>query len=202
MTKKEMKVFFKAIADNDLAKVTELLDADKAYLTICNFTPPKKDDGQSGLQLAFKTGNLEIAQLLIERGADINFMETSTVNEWTAPVLHDCIRATIFFSYTMRKDTTRFDKAFSLLQMMLDQKANPNAVDSYGNNGLVRAVLDARQMINHPNVDLENEILLTQLRKVFQALIVAGADKNAGNEKRPSAMDIINNYRMERYELC
>src|SRR5437879_7004921 len=112
MTKKDIKIFFKTVSDGDFNKVSELLNNNPEYLTICNVAPPKKDDGQSGLQVSLKTGNFEIAKLLIDKGAYVNFMETSKINEWTAPVLHDCIRATIFNSYTLQKDTKQFDKAF------------------------------------------------------------------------------------------
>ena len=201
MTKKDIKIFFKAIVDSDFNKVSELLNSDKEYLTICNVAPPKKDDGQSGLQVAFKTGNFDIATLLIEQGADTNFIETSEINEWTAPVLHDSIRATIFNSYTVQKDTSKFDKAFSLLQLMLDKNANPNSKDSYGNNCLHRAIMDSRQMIDNPSADLTNGILLQQLRKIFKVLITAGADTSLANEKRPSAESMIKNFRLEQHQL-
>lgn len=201
MTKKEIKTFFKAITDSDIKKVSELLNSDKEYLTACNVAPPKKDDGQSGLQVAFKTGNFDIAKLLIDKGADVNFMETSAINDWTAPALHDCIRATIFNSYTLQKDASKFDKAFSLLQLMLTRNANPNSTDSYGNNCLHRAILDARQMIDNPSADLINGILLQQLRSVFKALINAGADTALTSEKRPSAESDLKNFRLEQYQL-
>lgn len=201
MTKKDIKTFFKAITDSDFNKVLELVNSNKEYLSVCNVSPPKKDDGQSGLQVAFKTGNFEIAKLLIERGVDINFVEKSEVNEWTAPVLHDSIRATIFNSYTLQKDTNKFDKAFSLLQLMLGKKANPNSTDSYGNNCLHRAVMDSRQMIDNPNADMSNGILAQQLRKVFKALIAAGADINLTNEKRPSAESMVKSFQLEQHHL-
>ncbi|MCF1715029.1 hypothetical protein L0U88_10365 [Flavihumibacter sp. RY-1] len=201
MTKKEIKTYFKAITDGDLATLNRLLDEKPEYLKVCNVAPPKKDDGQSGLQLAFKTGRFEIAQLLIDRGSDVNFQETSTINEWTTPVLHDCIRATIFNSYTLQQDTSKFDKAFSLLKRMLENKANPNATDSYGNSCLGRAILDARQMINNPSADLQNGILIEQLRKVFKELIDAGADPDASNATRDSAKSDLINFRLESYQL-
>lgn len=201
MTKKELKTFFKAISDGDLTRVTQLLDEKPEFLNACNIAPPKKDDGQSGLQLAFKTSRFEITKLLIERGADVNFQERSTINEWTAPVLHDCIRATIFNCYTLQQDTSKFDKAFSLLQLLLENKANANATDSYGNSCLGRAILDARQMIDNPRAELQNGILLQQLRNVFKALMYAGADPDAGNATRDSAKSDLINFRLESYQL-
>ena len=201
MTKKDIKFFFQAIKDGDLGKVAGLINNNEEYLIVCNVSPPKKDDGQSGLQVAFKTGNFDIAKLLIERGADVNFIEKSAINEWTAPVLHDSIRATIFNSYTLQKDTGIFDKAFALLQLLLDKKANPDALDSYGNNCLHRAIMDAKQMIEHPGTAGENNILLQQLRKVFKALIEAGADPATANEKRPAALSMIASFRLEGYQL-
>lgn len=201
MTKKDIKIFFKAIADGDVNKVSQLLDNNTEYLTICNVAPPKKDDGQSGLQVAFKTGNFEIARLLIDKGADTNFMETSEINEWTAPVLHDCIRATIFNSYTLQRDTKQFDKAFALLQLMLNKKADPKSTDSYGNNCLQRALLDARQMLDNPSTDFTDNILIQQLQSVFNQLINAGADIKQSSDNRDSAEELYLNFNLDKYKL-
>jgi len=201
MTKKEIKIFFKAVADGDINKVTELLNSKSEYLSICNVAPPKKDDGQSGLQIAFKTGNFEIARLLIDRGADTNFMETSDINEWTAPVLHDCIRATIFNSYTLQRNTKQFDKAFSLLELMLSKKADPKSTDSYGNNCLHRALLDARQMLDNPCTDFAGDILIKQLQSVFRELIKAGADIKQSSGKSESAEELYLIFKLDKYKL-
>lgn len=201
MTKKDIKKFFKAISDGDLNRISELLNNNSEYLTICNAAPSKKDDGQSGLQVALKTGNFEIAKLLIDKGADINFMETSEINEWTAPVLHDCIRATIFNSYTLQKDTKHFDKAFSLLKLMLSKNADPNSIDSYGNNCLHRTILDARQMLDNPSTDFTNDILIKQLQSVFNELIKAGANIKQSSEKRESAIKLYLNFNLDKYKL-
>lgn len=201
MTKKDIKIFFKAVSDGDINKVSELLNNDTGYLTICNVAPPKKDDGQSGLQVAFKTGNFEIAKLLIDKGADTNFMETSEINEWTAPVLHDCIRATIFNSYTLQRDTNRFDRAFSLLELMLSKKADPKSTDSYGNNCLHRALMDARQMLDNPSTDFTNDILIKQLQSVFTQLINAGADIKQSSDNRDNAEELYLNFKLDKYKL-
>ncbi|MGN6177794.1 MAG: hypothetical protein ACTHNW_01350 [Mucilaginibacter sp.] len=201
MQKKNIKTFFKAIRGNDLQAVVTLVNSNKEYVRVCNFAPPKKDDGQSGLQVAFKAGNFDISRFLIENGADVNFMEKSEINEWTSPVLHDCIRAVIFNSYTLQKNTSRFDEALKLLKLMIAKKSNPNAMDSYGNNCLLRAFLDSRQMIDTPAVDFKDDILLTQLRSVFKELINAGADVNQAIDKRQSLSYFISNYGMEKYKL-
>ncbi|HRH50511.1 MAG TPA: hypothetical protein PLP23_17270 [Panacibacter sp.] len=201
MRKKDIKIFFQAIRHSDLQKVKELVLSDREYLTATNFAPPKKDDGQSGLQVSFKTANFDIAEYLIEQGADINFIETSEINDWRAPVLHDCIRATVFNSYTLQKDTSQFERAFSLLKTLLSKKADPNAVDSYGNNCLVRALMDARQMLDNPSADFSNEILLQQLRSVFKELINAGADPNQSSERRDSFANYVVSDKMEQYQL-
>lgn len=201
MTKKEIKIFFKAISDGDINKVSELIDKNSEYLSICNVAPPKKDDGLSGLQVAFKTGNFEVAKLLIDKGANVNFMETSKINEWTAPVLHDCIRATIFNSYTLQRDTKHFDNAFSLLELMLNKKADPKSTDSYGNNCLHRALLDARQMLDNPSTDFSNDILINQLQSVFMLLIKAGADIKQSTDNRNSAEEWYLNFKLDKFNL-
>lgn len=201
MKKKDIKLFFKAVSEGDFNKVSELVDNNIEFLTICNVAPPKKDDGQSGLQVSFKTGNFEIAKFLINRGADVNFIEDSEINEWTAPVLHDCIRATIFNCYTLQKDTEHFENAFSLLELILSKKANPKAIDSYGNNCLHRAIMDTRQMLDNPMTDFTNDILIKQLQRVFSELIKAGADIKESSENRDSAEELYFNFKLEKYNL-
>lgn len=152
------------------------------------------------MQVAFKTSNFNIAEFLINQGADVNFKEKSKINEWTAPVLHDCIKATIFNCQTSNKtETSSFNKAFELLQLMLSKNADPNSVDSYGNNCLHRAYLDARQVIQNEYYD-QNEAL-NQLRNVFKQLIEGGANPKLNNEHRESLIEMIQEDEMEKYKL-
>jgi len=84
---------------------------------------------------------------------------------------------------------------------MLDKGANPNAVDSYGNSCLNRAILDVRQMIDHPQAELGNGILIDQMRRVFQILIKAGADIKLSRSSRPSAEDDLERFKLTQYQL-
>ena len=200
MLKKDIKTFFKAIREGDFKTVQQSVEMDATYLTVTNFSPPKMDDGQSGLQVAFRAKQFEISEYLLKKGADVNFKETSTINEWTAPVLHDCIRAVVFSCLTLQTDQKKFEKAFELLTLMLKNGADSNAIDSYGNNCLNRWFLDTRQMIDNPNFN-ENEQTLSQLRRVSTALINAGADITQHAESRTSVVEQIKGYHMEKYNL-
>ncbi len=191
-----IKDFFKAIRSSDLKKVKEFVDNNPEYLSVCSFAPPKKDDGQSGMQVAFKSGNFDIAAYLINKGADVNFKDKSVLNEWNTPVLHDCLRAVIFSS----SDTENFEAVFNLLKLMLQKKADVNGLDSYGNNCLMRVYLDARQMINQPYFN-DQPIILDRIREVFRELIEHGADVNYCIRDLGTIKEVIIQEEFEKYEL-
>jgi len=196
--KKDIKVLFSAIRKHENTTVRALLADNPNLVNACASAPPKKDDGQSPLQVAFKTSNFEIASHLIDLGANINFMEESIINEWVAPVLHDALRATIFNARDgIIVDRGYFATAFSLVQRMLELGADPNAFDSYGNNSLLRALLDSRQRLSiFPGFPehVENEKLKHDLRDVFTALIEAGADIHASKPQSESAVEFAHEH--------
>ena len=199
-TKKNIHLFFNAIRNHDNEKVKVIINQNKDFIAVVRPGLPKKDNGQSGLQVAFKVGNFEIAKFLINTGADVNFIDASEVNVWNMPVLHDCIRATIFQTNTLNKETDRFEIGIEIMSMMLSKGANPNGLDSYGNSCLMRALLDANQMIDHPNFDKNSETI-DQLRSVFALLIAHGADIHYTNKKRPKISEAIRNFGLEAYDL-
>jgi Ankyrin repeat len=186
-TKKAIKTLFRAIRNGELPNVRGYIEDDPELVNCCASAPPKKDDGQSPLQVAFKTGRFDIADFLIEQGADVNFMEQSAVNEWRTPVLHDAIRATAFnmgvagrgrrhktydsdlkgqfregldqgIARRAELERTLFPLAMNLLGKLLKKGADPNAKDSYGNTCLNRAFLDLRiQLDSIPLEDCSDE---------------------------------------------
>lgn len=154
-----MKKLFQAIRQNDLDTVKELLSKKPELISCTAKQPPKKDDGQSLLQVALKTGNFDIVWYLLDMGADVNFMEAETCcNSWRAPVIHDAINAAVMNSrwntnssinggirvFSTKEDA---DKAYQILDKIIALGADANAKDSYGNSCLWRFCLQARQIL-------------------------------------------------------
>jgi ankyrin repeat protein len=193
-----------AIRHGDLEQVKELIGKKPELISCTAKQPPKKDDGQSPLQVAIKSGNFQIADYLLDCGADVNFMETEGSNEWRMPVVHDAIMATImntrFLAFTYNggqkvweiyRTKEQFDTAYRILKKMFGLGVDINCHDSYGNSCLGRAILDARQILPRRHyqdptwVDerpLNNE-LIDDLTLVFNLLLEQGADLNEVDSK-------------------
>jgi ankyrin repeat protein len=186
-----MKALFLAIRAGDLHKVTQLLQKDPDLLRCTARQPPKKDDGQSPLQVAFKCGQFDIVDHLIDQRADVNFMEKKSVNEWTAPVIHDAIRAAIFQSRFLGAGNkilhtkAQFERAFGCLRKLTEAGADVKAVDSYGNNCLDRAVLDANQL----TITDKTPEVIEDVGQVFALLIASGAVIGQPTRTRESKAD-------------
>lgn len=129
-----MKVLFKAIRSGNLEEVRRLIEKKPELVNCTAKQPPKKDDGQSPLQVAIKTHNFEIANYLIDQGADINFMEdpAACCDDWCMPVLHisvmaavSCCRHNSQFATDSRVFFTEYssaeeaDASFALLERLL-----------------------------------------------------------------------------------
>ena len=179
--KKDIAALFQAIRNGDTQTVQNLVATNKDFVNICRAAPPKKDDGQSPLQVAFKTAHFEIAAYLIDQGANVNHIEESKINDWRAPVLHDALRAAAF---NAGKD--RFKDAIALIKRMLKLGADPNAVDSFGNSSLIRSILDAKICFPIDKTKASSQVV-ADIAVIFSTLIEAGADVHASNPKRPSS---------------
>ena len=189
-----MRKLFKAIRSGDLSLVDNLIAKNPELVNCIVKQPPKKDDGQSPLQVSLKTGHFDIAEYLIDNGADIDFIEKESCNAWKMPVLHDAIRATIMNtrylksdvgeSFTLCNNIEQFERSFRIMKKMIELGANIDCHDSYSNSVLGRATLDARQVLpsyNHTEGKITdkkplNIELVEDLNKVFSLLISSGAD--------------------------
>lgn len=198
-------MLIRAIRNGKNADVKEMIAATPDLINACASAPPKKDDGQSPLQIAFKSGRFEIADFLIERGANVAFIETSDVNEWRAPVIHDAIRAAAFNMRVAHKGNAgTFETAIALLTKLLDHGADANAIDSYGNSCLGRALLDLKiQLTSIPlknapeteNHDAFNE----DASQLLGVLLQYGADSHAASDNRKSAFEQTRGTYFERF---
>lgn len=89
---------------------------------------------------------------------------------------------------------------FEIVEELIKKDADTNGIDSYGNSSLMRALLDAKLLIDHPNFN-EKLKTLEQTRKKFKLLIEFGADLEYSNEKRPKLLERIKDFGMEKYNL-
>jgi ankyrin repeat protein len=188
--KKEVKAIFKAIRKGETAAVKALVDANADLVNCCASAPPKKDDGQSPLQVALKTGQLEIADFLVERRADVNFMEESQINAWRTPVLHDAIMASLITMCYGGDLESRADAGLAIVKKLLAKGADPLKLDSYGNNALHRAVMDAKIALNPIYGAATEAIRKEKVAATFTLLIGAGADPNAATPQRPPPLQV------------
>ena len=190
-----MKKLFKAIRDKNIELVKQLIINDPVLVNCTAKQPPKKDDGQSPLQVALKTGAFDIADFLIDNGADLNFMEDeSCCNTWRAPVIHDAINAAVMSSrWNTNNPYTDFEvysteenaiTARKLLEKMLQLGSDINMLDSFGNSGIWRYCLQANQILprfnSATNCECDDRIftveLETDLLSILKLLYKYGAD--------------------------
>lgn len=190
-----MKKLFLAIRNNEIDMVKQLIQSKPELVNCVAKQPPKKDDGQSPLQVALKTGHFEIADYLIEMGANLDFIEDiSCCNSWRTPVVHDAINAAVMNSrwntnnkyagFKLFSTEQDAKKAYAVLKRILDSGANVNALDSYGNSGLWRFCLQASQIL--PSYDYNNHCvrddriftkeLEEDLSNILSLLYKCGAD--------------------------
>ena len=192
----DMKKLFTAIRASNLEMVRQVIEKKPALVNCVAKQPPKKDDGQSPLQVAIKTGNIAIANYLLDMGADVNFIEDeSCCNAWRTPVLHDAINCAVmccrwntndkYMGFRVFSTKERAVEALNVLKRMLDMGADVNALDSYGNSGMNRFALQAKQILPSYNYvehregtdRVFTEELHEDLRSVLQALKDAGGDE-------------------------
>lgn len=146
---------------------------------VYNAKAPKKDIGQSPLQAAIKCGEFEITELLLENGADSDFMEDPALvppHSVCMSILHDAIIGV--FSSLCYKQYSHSKKYISLIEKLLENGANPNRKTSSGTLPIGTAVNEAEIILERKNAypDIQ-EIAKKRLFEVLDLLIKYGADK-------------------------
>ena len=182
-----MKKLFTAIRKSDYEAVKALLDKSPELISCISVGAPKKDEGQSPLQVALKASSAQIVELLLDRGADVNFIETDTDNRWRAPVIHDAIIRAVMSSRwnVVRPDglevfstKEKADSAFAILERIVKMGADVNAKDAMGSSCLCRAVTQAYQILpkSYSSDRSLTEELKADISRIFKLLISKGAD--------------------------
>ena len=173
-----MKKLFDAIKKNNISEVKALVEKDFTLVNCVSGTNPKKDIGQSPLQVALKNGSFDIAEYLIGCGADINFMEADEVDSiLKTPVLFDAITATLeslcYYQYEVS------DRAICLAEKIVNMGADLNKRASNGSDVIGWAISRAAKIINIPSGYKEvQEAVRIKLTAILDLLIDNGADIN------------------------
>lgn len=171
-----MKKLFKAIRHGDLNEVRAILEKNPEAISSVSTPPPKKDMGQSPLQVAIKASEYEIAQYLIEQGADVNFMESEDEgSDWRTPMLHDAIRAALLS--LCYRDKNSANEGLKITGELLKRGADPNKCASNTFAALDECVSRAEDILDnqgaYPTVQKETENMLVSL---LDLLLEHGAD--------------------------
>ena len=190
-----LKLLFKAIDNSDIEKVKQIISEDPTLVS-CVADMPQEIEGQSPLQVSIIKSECEIANYLIDQGADVNFIGAGALDEWKIPVLHVAIKAAIKNSRFPRRaadgpknDGTLFNKHLDILKRLLDKGADINQVDSYGNLPIMRAVLDALNL----DLSITDDELDEDIRSVFHLLQDYGADIQERTDNRKSVEEMFRN---------
>ncbi|MBO4997518.1 MAG: hypothetical protein J6D02_05920 [Lachnospira sp.] len=173
-----MKKLFKAIRQENLEEVASIIEKNPELVNCVATPPPKKDNGQSPLQVATKIGAIEIINYLLEHGADVNFMEAEDDDPGVrAPVLHDAIRMTLIS--LCYKQLDKSDYGIKLVEELLKRGADPNKRASNGFDALNTAISDAEYVLEKDIYSDTWTKAEQQITKLFDVLIEYGADFNA-----------------------
>lgn len=181
--------------DNEAVK--QMIDKKPELLRAIAKQPPKKDDGQSPLQLAVKCGNYEIAAFLLEKGADVNFMENpdTCCRSLQMPVLHYAVIAAVTACRhsrrviqdgieVIREFSTKeaADASFDVLKRIIEKGADLKARDSFGVSAAERLCKTAESILPKytPGAGMEDDSVIVKdelkrdLRRIFLLLRAYG----------------------------
>lgn len=173
-----MKKMFKDIRNGDLDSVRTATAKNSAVVNeIFDGKAPKKDIGQSPLQVAVKCGEFEIIDFLLKNGADADFMEDLAQvvpGSVCMSVLHDAIiGAFASICYEKYEDAERYAE---VVKALLEQGADPNRQTSVGILPVGTAVYRAEYVLCGPYPEKALEAAKKQLFKILDLLLEYGAD--------------------------
>ncbi len=157
-----MKKFFKDIRHNDIDAVRAAIAKNPAVVNeYFDGKAPKKDVGQSPLQVAIKCGQFEIIDLLLENGADADFMEDPTTtppHSISMPLINDAIIGAM--DTILYRDIEGSKKYTPLIEKLLEKGADPNK-KTFRNDGISYSVRPVGTLVFHAKENLSRYGKLT-----------------------------------------
>ena len=188
-----MQKTFQLLRRGDLEGVRQILEKKPEEVNAVSGDKPKRDQGQSLLQVAIKSGHLDIADLLIDRGADLNFIEEPTeLNPFCQPVLQtaggravfDCRRMIKRWNgqYEMYSSKEKADQSFKVFEKMLELGADISQNDSHGGTLLQTILIETKEVLPSyywKTKETSDNVLITDelrhdLNRIYDLLIRYG----------------------------
>ena len=153
-----MQKTFQLLRRGDIEAIRQILDKKPEEVNAVSGDKPKRDQGQSLLQVAIKSGHLDIADLLIDRGADLNFIEEPTeLNPFCQPVIQtaggraifDCWRMIKCWNgqYQLYSSKEKADQSFKVFKKMLELGADISQKDSHGGTLLQNILIKTKEVL-------------------------------------------------------
>jgi len=188
-----MQKTFQLLRRGDIEGVRQILDKKPEEVNAVSGDKPKRDQGQSLLQVAIKSGHLDIADLLIDRGADLNFIEEPTeLNPFCQPVLQtaggravfDCRRMIKRWNgqYEMYSSKEKADQSFKVFKKMLELGADISQKDSHSGTLLQTILIETKEVLPSyywKTKETSDNVLITDelrhdLNRIYDLLIRYG----------------------------
>ena len=188
-----MQKTFQLLRRGDIEGVRQILDKKPEEVNAVSGDKPKRDQGQSLLQVAIKSGHLDIADLLIDRGAELNFIEEPTeLNPFCQPVIQtaggravfDCRRMIKRWNgqYEMYSSKEKADQSFKVFKKMLELGADISQKDSYGGTLLQTILIETKEVLPSyywKTKETSDNVLITDelrhdLNRIYDLLIRYG----------------------------
>ncbi len=205
-----VKKLFTVIRQGRLDEVARILDKNPHLISCLAKAPPKKDDGQSPLMVAVKSDNLEVAHLLLDRGADVNFRDAVNPygSNFSAPIWYDAIgQCFMRAGHTVGPGPERSRGYFLLLRRMLDEGMNPNQTTYPGNLNAWEHAMNQYDQFAHKSFsdyppsrerELEEqrrlrEMLVAVLNELQKHKVDIHAFKPPGKDGLPTVAAILRN---------
>ena len=188
-----MQKTFQLLRRGDIEGVRQILDKKPEEVNAVSGDKPKRDQGQSLLQVAIKSGHLDIADLLIDRGADLNFIEEPTeLNPFCQPVLQtaggravfDCRRMIKRWNgqYQLYSSKEKADQSFKVFKKMLELGADISQKDSHRGTLLQTILIETKEVLPSyywKTKETSDNVLITDelrhdLNRIYDLLIRYG----------------------------